>query len=75
MEVRIGVQMAPRDVVVNTDMPADKLTEQVKKALSEADGVLELTDNKGRQVMVPTSKVAYVEIGAPHEKRVGFGTD
>jgi len=36
--------------------------------------VLWLTDRKGRQVGVPVAKVAYVEIGSPHdERRIGFG--
>ena len=38
------------------------------------DGVLWLTDRKGRRVGVPVVKVAYVEVGAPAgDRRVGFG--
>ena len=33
-----------------------------------------VTDRKGRQVGVPVAKVAYVEIGSPHDdRRIGFG--
>ena len=43
--------------------------------LDSGDGVLWLTDRKGRRVGVPVVKVAYVEVGAPtsSERRVGFG--
>jgi len=45
----------------------------VTKALGEPDGVLTLMDEKGRQVIVPVDKLAYVEIGEQSERRVGFG--
>lgn len=35
---------------------------------------LELTDSKGRRVVVPTATLAYVEIGAETKPRVGFGS-
>jgi hypothetical protein len=42
--------------------------------LQTGDGVLWLTDRKGRRVGVPVVKVAYVEVGAPSsDRRVGFG--
>ena len=34
----------------------------------------ELTDDKGRTVIVPAGVIGYVEIGAEGERRVGFGT-
>ncbi|MDQ1465480.1 MAG: hypothetical protein QOC73_2421, partial [Actinomycetota bacterium] len=36
-------------------------------------GLLVLADEKGRRVMVPVEKLAYVEIGESLERRVGFG--
>ena len=46
---------------------------QVAAAVS-ADGILWLTDRKGRRVGVPASKIAYIEIGpSSTERRVGFG--
>lgn len=44
-----------------------------RSTAGSGDKVLWLTDRKGRQVGVPASKIAYVEIGAPSsERRVGF---
>jgi hypothetical protein len=34
---------------------------------------LRLTDEKGRQVIVPGNVLGYVEIGAEEVRRVGFG--
>jgi hypothetical protein len=37
-----------------------------------ADGTLELTDSKGRIIIVPSGAVAFVEIGTEENRRVGF---
>jgi hypothetical protein len=34
---------------------------------------LSLSDEKGRRVVVPVSALAYVEIGEPTVRKVGFG--
>ncbi len=76
MDVRIGVTYSAKelDLELGEDTSPDQLRAQVESALADDDGVLWLTDRKGRQVGVPVSKVAYVEIGSPHEeRRIGFG--
>jgi hypothetical protein len=56
------------------DADRDALVKDIEKVLDTGDGVLWLTDRKGRKVGVPVVKVAYVEVGAPSsERRVGFG--
>jgi Protein of unknown function (DUF3107) len=76
VDLRIGVTYSTKelDVEVPDGTSAEDLRKQIESALSDDDNVLWLTDRKGRQVGVPTSKVAYVEIGSPHEeRRIGFG--
>jgi hypothetical protein len=76
VDVRIGVTYSPKelDVEVPDGTSAEDLRKQVEAALADDVSVLWLTDRKGRQVGVPASKVAYVEIGSPHEeRRIGFG--
>lgn len=73
MEVKIGVQFAPREIVVETDSSP----EEIETALAESvrtGGLFTLLDEKGRRVHVPADKLAYVEIGGQLERRVGFGT-
>ncbi|MDP8954145.1 MAG: DUF3107 domain-containing protein [Actinomycetota bacterium] len=76
MDVRIGVTYSPKeiDVELGDDADATKVQSEIDGVLAGGDGVLWLTDRKGRQVGVPVAKVAYVEIGSPHdERRIGFG--
>ncbi len=70
MEVKIGVQHASRDLVIETDESADAIEKLVGEAVG-SDGVLSLTDNRGRKVLVPANRLAYVEIGV-HTGQVGF---
>jgi hypothetical protein len=75
VDVRIGVTQHPRelDIELADDTDRDELTRSIEEALSDDDKVLWLTDRKGRRVGIPSAKVAYVEIGAAEERRVGFG--
>ncbi len=45
----------------------------VADALKADLGVLTLVDDKGRRVLVPADKLAYVEIAESEQRRVGFG--
>ena len=71
MEVKIGVQHAPREVTLDSDESAEDVERQVNEALA-ADGVLSLRDTKGRRYIVPVAKLAYVEIGGGVSGTVGF---
>jgi hypothetical protein len=75
VDVRIGVTQHPRelDVELADDTDRDELTRSIEEALADDNKVLWLTDRKGRRVGVPSVKVAYIEIGAAEERRVGFG--
>lgn len=73
MEVRIGVQHATRELVVDTTETTQAVAEAVSAAVAGKTPVFTLTDDRGRQVVVPADKLAYVEIGEPEARRVGFG--
>lgn len=76
MDVRIGIVQSPREIEVELadNADRDKVLADVESALDRGEGVLWLTDRRGRRVAVPVAKVAYVEVGAPTtERRVGFG--
>jgi hypothetical protein len=75
VEVRIGVTYTAKEIEVELGEKTDagKLKGEIEKALGDESSVLWLTDKRGRQVGVPVSKVAYIEIGAPgDERRIGF---
>lgn len=71
MEVKIGVQNVNREIVLESGQSADEVASAVSAGLS--GDVLDLTDDKGRRVLVPSGALAYVEIGAEESRRVGFG--
>ncbi len=71
MEIRIGILNAPRELSFESAQSAS----EIKKAVSDALGgaaVLELNDDKGANYVIPTSAIAYVQIGAEETRRVGF---
>ena len=77
MDVRIGVIQAPREILLEmgSDTDRDALKGQVDAALSSDGGVLWLVDERGREVAIPSARVAYVEIGTPDgDRRIGFGS-
>ena len=72
MEVKIGVQHSPREVSLESELSPEEVESLVTKALSDQSGVLSLTDEKGRRVLVPSALIAYVEIAHADVRRVGF---
>ncbi|MGW6707313.1 DUF3107 domain-containing protein [Streptomyces sp. NPDC054956] len=73
MEVKIGVQHAPREIVLESDQSAEELEAIVTAALSGSAPLLSLTDIKGRKVLVPSDRLSYVDLGEPSVRKVGFG--
>ncbi|MAT61046.1 MAG: ATP-binding protein [Micrococcales bacterium] len=69
--IRVGIQNTARELVFESSEP-----EAVEAALTAgwSEGELvTITDAQGAKLLIPTDKVAYVEVGAPAKRRVGFG--
>ena len=73
MEVKIGVQHAARELVLESAQSPQEVEKTVADALKADLGILSLVDDKGRRVLVPADKLAYVEIAESEQRRVGFG--
>lgn len=76
MDLRIGVTQAPRELSLELadDIDREELKTRIGAALSGATDVLWVTDKRGREVSVPSAKIAYVELGTPEgDRRIGFG--
>lgn len=71
MEVKIGVSNVARELVVDTDASAEDVEAKLAAAVSNS-GVFALVDTKGRRVVVPADKVAYLEFGSTTAGTVGF---
>jgi hypothetical protein len=72
VEVKIGVADSPRELSVSTSDSPDQVERLVMDAMRNTQGLLTLVDDKGRRYMIPSSRVAYVEIGPGDTRRVGF---
>jgi hypothetical protein len=74
VEVKVGVADTAREIVLNSTQSPDEIESLVAAALKDSAGTLSLVDDKGRRFVVPSARVAYVEIGTADSRRVGFAT-
>jgi hypothetical protein len=73
VEVKIGIQSVPRELVLETTSTADEVERALSAAVAD-DTVLVLVDEKGGKVLIPAGKIAYLELGGSEARRVGFGS-
>ncbi|GHF17760.1 DUF3107 domain-containing protein [Streptomyces spiralis] len=73
MEVKIGVQHAPREIVLESGQSPEEVERAVAEALAGKSQLLTLVDEHGRKVLIPAERLAYVELGEPSPRKVGFG--
>jgi len=72
VDVKIGVTDTGRELTVSSGATPDEIEALISEALKNPDGTLVLVDDKGRRVIVPSAKIAYVEIAPADGRRVGF---
>jgi len=63
MDVRIGISDISRELQVRTTSTADEVVAVLNEALA-SNSPFELADDKGRRVIIPVAKLAYVDLGA-----------
>lgn len=73
MEIKIGVQQTTREIVLESEQSPEDVDAAVRAALADG-GILTLEDDKGRRIIVPADRLAYVDISPATSRRVGFGT-
>jgi hypothetical protein len=75
MEVKVGIQNSPREIVVDTDATAAEIERDLSAALATPAGtaLLSLSNAKGGRVLIPADKIAFVEFSTDQARRVGFG--
>jgi hypothetical protein len=71
MEVKIGVQHAPRELVVDTTETAEQVEKNLAAAVAAGEPFA-ISDTRGRRVLIPAGVIAYVEIGGGVSGQVGF---
>lgn len=75
MEIKIGIVNAAREVSIDAQESAETIEQQLRESLAQPNAaVLTLTDAKGRKVLIPAHGIAYLDLGQPNSRQVGFGT-
>jgi len=74
VEVKVGVADTARELTINSSQTPEEVESLVADALKGTSGSLTLVDDKGRRYVVPSARVAYVEIGSADSRKVGFAT-
>lgn len=72
MEIKVGVIHAPREIVLESEDSAADVEAAFATAIKD-ESVLTLTDERGRKVLIPAARIAYLELGQEAVRRVGFG--
>jgi hypothetical protein len=76
VDVRIGVLHTMKEIEVELPADADRaeIKSRIDEALADDDKALWLTDRHGKDVAIPSARIAYIELGtADSERRIGFG--
>jgi Protein of unknown function (DUF3107) len=72
VEVKIGIQSIPRELVIETNTSPEEIESSLAAALADG-GLFVLTDDKDGKIVVPADKIGYLEFSGVEQRRVGFG--
>ena len=73
MDIELGIQNVARPVNFSTDESADNVSQAIAQAVAD-NATIDLTDDKGRRIIVPATALGYAIIGSETKHAVGFGT-
>ena len=74
MDVKVGVLHTPREIIIDSNESAEDVEKRVTEALKSEDRILSLKDRRGRQILIPADRIAYVEIAETDNRKVGFAS-
>ena len=72
MEIKIGIQSVPRELVIETRSSFEEVQRALAAAVADG-GVFTLGDDKSGRILIPADKIAYLEVGGSEQRRIGFG--
>lgn len=72
MDIELGIQNVARTVTFSTEQSADEVNNVIAEAV-ENGKTINLTDDKGRRIVVPAGSFGYAIIGSETKHAVGFG--
>ena len=72
MDIELGIHNVARTVTFSTEQSADEVNAAIADAV-ENGKTINLTDDKGRRIVVPAGSLGYAIIGSETKHAVGFG--
>lgn len=72
MEIKIGVREIGRELVVETETPAEDIERAFSEALKD-NGVFTLVAANGRRLLLSAQQIGYLDMATEHSRPVGFG--
>ncbi|KAA8825338.1 DUF3107 domain-containing protein [Bifidobacterium reuteri] len=72
MDIELGIQNVARPVNFSTEQSADEVSKTIAQSVSDGT-TIDLTDDKGRRIIVPAGALGYAIIGSDTKHAVGFG--
>ena len=73
VEVRIAITNISSELAFECPSSVEEIRSAVTLSLSSGSPLM-LSDIRGREIIVPSEKIGFVEIGEQTERHVGFGT-
>jgi hypothetical protein len=72
VDISIGINNSPREINFESAQSSSEVESIIAEALNSDAKFVSLRDAKGKLFIVPTSALAYVELGDEESRRVGF---
>lgn len=72
MDIELGIQNVAKTINFTTDETEEAVSAAIAKAVANNE-TIDLTDSKGRHIIVPASTFGYAIIGSQTKHAVGFG--
>lgn len=72
VDIAIGITNSPREINFESSQTPADIETIVADALDADSKFVKFIDSKGKIYIVPTTSLAYVEVGSESSRRVGF---
>lgn len=72
VEIKIGILNVTREVSIDSTLSGEEVSQRLADAIA-SNGVLDLSDDKGRRVIIPAQSIGYIDLGPENARKVGFG--
>ena len=71
MDIKVGIQHVNREIIVESGETAEAVEKAFATAIAD-NGLLTLTDTRGRKVLIPAAVIGYLDLGEENARHVGF---